>query len=108
METVVVRYRVKADRSAENEAYIRKVFEQLHKEKPTGISYSAYQLDDGVSFVHVASIEPRKGKNPLAALASFQAFVEKIKQRCEELPVVADATIIGTFNSIYGADKGIR
>jgi len=35
MTQVMVRYRVKPDRVAENECYIKKVFEQLDDERPT-------------------------------------------------------------------------
>ena len=34
MKRMMVRYKVKADRAAENEGYIAKVFEQLRSEQP--------------------------------------------------------------------------
>jgi hypothetical protein len=37
MKRVMVRYKVKADRAAENENYISKVFEQLKKEPPVAV-----------------------------------------------------------------------
>jgi hypothetical protein len=42
MKPVMVRYKVKADRAAENERYIAKVFEQLGREKPSGLHYAAF------------------------------------------------------------------
>jgi cyclic beta-1,2-glucan synthetase len=46
MRRVMVRYKVKADRSAENESYIKKVFEQLERERPAGVRYATFKLDD--------------------------------------------------------------
>ena len=59
MRRVMVRYKVKADRAAENESYVKKVFEQLERERPAGVRYATFKLDDGVSFVHIASIQSR-------------------------------------------------
>jgi len=44
MKRVMVRYKVKADRAAENESYIAKVFEQLKREKPSGLRYASDPL----------------------------------------------------------------
>ena len=57
LKWTMVRYKVKADRAAENESYITAVFEQLKREAPSGISYASFKLADGVSFVHVAGYE---------------------------------------------------
>jgi len=37
MRRVMVRYKVKPDRVAENERHIAKVFEQLERDKPAGL-----------------------------------------------------------------------
>jgi len=37
MKRVMVRYKVKADRAAENENYTSKVFEQLKNDRPSGL-----------------------------------------------------------------------
>ena len=96
MKRVLVRYKVKADRAAENEALIKKVFEELKATSPDGIRYASFKLDDGVSFVHIASIEAAEG-NPLAATAAFKAFQEQIKDRCEEMPVAVELNEIGSY-----------
>ena len=74
MRTVMVRYKLKPDRAAENEAYIGKVFAQLEREKTPGVHYATFKLDDGVSFVHIASIDAVDGVNPLTELSAFKAF----------------------------------
>ncbi len=97
MKRVMVRYKVKADRAAENENYITKVFEQLRSENPTGIHYASFKLDDGVSFVHIASIDSADGSNPLGDLSAFKAFTGQIKDRCEEPPVAANLMEVGSY-----------
>ena len=64
MRRVMVRYRVKADKAEENVAYVMKVFEELHAQQPDGLRYATFRLDDGVSFIHFASIETDDGTNP--------------------------------------------
>ena len=97
MGCVMVRYKVKADRAAENEALIREVFKELEANAPEGLSYASFKLEDGVSFVHVASIETEDGSNPLAATEAFQKFAGDIKERCDEPPVPVTLSEIGSF-----------
>src|SRR5262245_8650883 len=97
MRRVMVRYRVKADRAAENERYIREVFAELDRKKPDQLRYASFKLDDGVSFVHLASIETTDRQNPLTALSSFQEFSERIKERCDEPPVVSELNEVGAY-----------
>jgi hypothetical protein len=102
MQRVMVRYKVKADRAAENEAYIRNVFAQLERERPAGIRYASFKLDDGVSFVHIASIETPDGTNPLTALDAFKDFTLTIKDRCEEPPVSVTLNESGSYRLLTG------
>ena len=101
MKRVMVRYKVKADRAAENENYITKVFEQLKSENPPGLHYASFKLDDGVSFVHIASIDSADGSNPLGELSAFKAFTGQIKDRCEEPPVASNLNEVGSYR-FYG------
>jgi hypothetical protein len=98
MKTVMVRYKIKPGREAENEKYIRAVFEQLKKEAPTGIHYASYKLEDGVSFVHIASM-PTGAPNPLSTLAAFKAFTADIKDRCVDPPVAMELNEVGAYGS---------
>jgi hypothetical protein len=101
METTVVRYKVKADCADENKDYIRKVFAQLDEDKPDGLRYVSFNLDDGLSFVHIAVVETADGKNPLADKPAFQDFVSGIKGRCEESPVATKADIVGSYRLFW-------
>jgi len=95
MRQVMIRYKVKPDRVQENETLVRAVYEELHRADPAGISYATFQLDDGVSFVHLAQTED--GQNPLARLEAFARFQEDIGDRCEERPVLSEVREIGSF-----------
>jgi hypothetical protein len=97
MKRVMVRYRVKPDRAAENEALVRAVYEELRQTQPAGIRYATFKLDDGVSFVHIASVETGGGRSPLADLTAFREFQEGIADRCDDPPVVAELHEIGSF-----------
>jgi hypothetical protein len=101
MKRVLVRYKVKPEKAEENENYIRKVFEDLKQSHPDGIKYASFKLDDGLSFVHLASIETDDGSNPLGQFETFQKFQDGIQERCEEPPVVVDLNEIGSYG-IFG------
>lgn len=97
MRRVMVRYKVKANRAEENESFIKKVFDQLERERPAGIRYATFKLEDGVSFVHVASIQSTDGGNPLTELSAFKEFTADIKDRCEEPPVSVKLNEVGSY-----------
>jgi hypothetical protein len=97
MRQVMVRYRVKPDRAEENEALVGAVYEELHETEPTGLRYATFQLDDGVSFVHIASTDD--DHNPLSEVKAFGEFQKGIGERCEEAPVVTELREIGSFRA---------
>lgn len=98
MKRVMVRYKVKHDRVAENEALVRAVYDELARAEPEGLSYATFKQEDGVSFVHIASIETEDGHNPLAGVTAFKEFQKEIGERCEEPPVAVDLDEIGSYN----------
>jgi hypothetical protein len=97
MKRMMVRYKVKADRVAENERYVVGVFEQLNRQKPPGLRYATFKLDDGVSFMHIVSLESADGSNPLSELPAFKAFTADIRDRCDEPPVAVDLQLVGSY-----------
>ena len=97
MRQVMVQYTTRADRADENAQLIREVFESLRKSAPAGITYASYRLDDGVSFVHIASIDD-PANNPLQNLAAFKAFTAEIKNRCEVAPVTFVLHEVGSYS----------
>jgi quinol monooxygenase YgiN len=97
MTHVIVRYKVKPERAAENEELVRAVYAELQQTKPTGLRYATFVLDDGVSFVHLAAHDRADGGNPLSEVQAFQRFQENIADRCEERPVVTPLREIGSY-----------
>lgn len=98
----MVRYKLKADRVAENERYIIGVYEELKRIKPSGLRYATFRLDDGVSFVHLVSHEAEDGGNALTALPAFKAFAVGIRERCEEPPVTVEMKEVGSYGFFGG------
>jgi hypothetical protein len=95
MRQVMVRYTVKPDRAAENEQLVRAVYDELHRTQPAGLHYATFQLDDGVSFVHISSSD--EGRNPLSDVEAFARFQEGIGDRCAEAPTVTELREVGSF-----------
>ena len=95
MRQVMIRYKVKPDRVEENAALVRDVYEELHRDEPAGLRYATFQLDDGVSFVHVAATDD--GQSPLTEVEAFKRFQADIRDRCDEPPVVTELREIGAF-----------
>ncbi len=102
MKRVMVRYKIKPGRGDENEALIRKVFAELAEQSPEDLRYASFKLDDGLSFVHIASIETSDGRNPLSETAAFKAFQAEIKDRCDEPPVAVELHTIGAHRFLTG------
>ena len=98
MPEVMVRYRVRPDRVAENEELVRAVYDELAASKPAGLHYATFRLADGVTFVHVAQHDE---DNPLQTVAAFQRFQEGIRDRCDEPPVVTELQEIGSYR-VFG------
>jgi hypothetical protein len=94
MPQVMVRYRVKPERVAENEELVRAVYAELSEKQPAGLRYATFKLPDGVTFVHVSEHDD---DNPLTKLASFQRFQEEIRERCDEPPAPAALSEIGSY-----------
>jgi hypothetical protein len=95
MRQVMVRYKVKPDRVAENEALVRAVYDELHRTEPAGLRYATFRQDDGVSFVHMA--QTQDGVNPLADVEAFARFQEGIGERCDEPPVLTVLREVGSY-----------
>jgi hypothetical protein len=97
MKQVMVRYKVKPDRVAENEQLVRAVYDELHRTEPDGLRYATFRLADGVSFLHLSTTETEDGRNPLTEVEAFARFQEAIRERCDEPPVVTELHAIGSY-----------
>lgn len=101
MKTVVVRYQVKPEAASQNEELIRQVFVQLERERPAGLHYQVFRLEDGLGFLHVASSRGDGPQaNPLTTRDAFRNFVANIKERCTEPPQTTLVQLIGTYDGL--------
>jgi hypothetical protein len=97
MSKVMVRYKVKPERAEENRQLVRAVYEELARTAPSGLRYATFELDDGLSFVHIASNETEDGQSPLREVKAFQAFQKDVGSRCVEPPVAGELHEVGSF-----------
>jgi hypothetical protein len=97
VKEVVVRYKVKPERVEENQRLVEAVYAELAASDPGGLRYATFRLEDGVSFIHVASIDSADGSNPLRTIAAFAEFTRDIGERCDEQPVAQDAHLVGSY-----------
>jgi hypothetical protein len=95
--TRVIRYVTKPECAEENVRLIGAVFADLDALKPEGLQYKSFQLEDGLTFVHVATTTGQG--NPLLASKAFQAFSSTVADRCTEGPVVMEATTLGHYSA---------
>ena len=107
MKRVIVRYRVKPERAAENRELIEKVYAELHQTNPAGLRYATFRGRDGVTHVHIASIETENGDNPLSKSPAFAAFTADIQARCDEPPMTIELDEIGSYRFFGQPDKDV-
>ncbi|MEO6472571.1 MAG: hypothetical protein ABIR57_11475 [Aeromicrobium sp.] len=94
-KTVVIRYETKPEAADENQRLVEQVFAELKTTSPDGLRYATFRLEDGVSFVHVATIDGPD--NPLANVAAFAEFQREIGDRLIGPPTAMDAKMIGNY-----------
>lgn len=102
MKRVMVRYRVKPNRVAENQRFVEAVYEELNARRPEGIRYATFLLEDGVTFIHLFSNERSDGKNPLRETGAFKAFQAELGDRCDEGPTAVDIREVGSYRMFAG------
>ncbi len=99
-KNVIVRYRTRPDAADENARLVEGVYAALAELRPADFRYTTYRLEDGVTFVHVAS--HGEGANPLPALPAFAEFQRDLRGRCAEPPDPSEATIVGSYGGSAG------
>jgi hypothetical protein len=100
MRHVMVRYKVKPERVAENEELVRAVYDELRRTEPAGLGYATFKLDDGVTFIHFALTEAESEGSPLSRVPAFQEFQKHLQDRTDEGPVVTELEQIGSFRLV--------
>ena len=97
MGRAMIRYRLRPDQVERNEELVRAMFEELQRAAPSGLRYTIFKLEDGVSFMHISESEGEE--SPMGGLASVQEFRRELADRCEEQPVLAELTEIASYRA---------
>ena len=84
----IVRYKVKPEAVAENEALSHAVFDRVRRDQPQGMSYGLFREADGQSFIHVFVNLRGDDSDVLTATPEFEAFTAEIGARCLIAPQV--------------------
>jgi hypothetical protein len=101
MRGVLVQYKVKPGREAENRGLIEEVFKELAEAQPDKLRYAVLELEDG-TFIHYAVVPQDQDANPLGKIAAFQRFQSGASERRLEQPVVRGAKIVGNYKTLVG------
>ncbi|GIJ10290.1 hypothetical protein ACFFMR_02495 [Micromonospora andamanensis] len=94
VDTLLISYRVRADRIDEHLALLDAVHQELARVRPPGFRYLTLRLDDGLSFVDVV-MGPDLPR-PLPSLESFSRFRAELDERCEQRST-AEFTVRGSY-----------
>ncbi|HMI18357.1 MAG TPA: hypothetical protein VK533_02300 [Sphingomonas sp.] len=89
----IVRYKVKPEAVAENEALSHAVFDRVRRDRPQGVSYGLFKEADGQSFVHVFVNLLDDNSDAVTGLAEFDAFGSHLSARCEIPPEVSRGSV---------------
>lgn len=95
INAAVVRYETRSDAADENEKLVRQVFDELNRERPEGLRYTAIRLADGVGFVHLVIVEG--DRDPLSSSAAFAEFRSRLADRLVGPPERTPATVVGSY-----------
>jgi hypothetical protein len=94
----MVRYKTAEAHASTNEALVRAVFSELRERVPAGLRYATYKLADGITFIHLATIDT-PNENPLTSLPSFKSFQRALSERCVEPPVVTELCPLESYGA---------
>lgn len=99
----MIRYRLKREQVQPQLGLIHGYLDELAELRPEGLREAVYQLEDGVSFVHLVDTGDA-GVEVFAQLPAFQRARAALDERCEEPPVV---TLLGEVGG-YGFGTASR
>ena len=94
MKRVMVTYKIATNFIDQNETMIRAVFSELHALGPSDVRYSTMSDADG-GFLHI--LESANPEFQLSHLHAFKAFVADIRDRCIEMPVLREMTLLDVY-----------
>jgi hypothetical protein len=97
MKTLMIRYKTKKDSAAANEELVHAVYDELRTRKPAGLRYGTFKLEDGVTFIHIATMETPAAGDALTSMASFKAFQKNLGARCVSGPEPVELGAVDSY-----------
>ena len=102
MNGVKVQYTVKEAYVETNKANIQQVMADLKEINNPNITYTAFLLDVGKSFVHLVMRVDDDAQKTLSELPSFQEFQRQLRESGPEVPPKAEnLTLVGSSGDIF-------
>ncbi|HEY1746707.1 MAG TPA: hypothetical protein VGG11_08095 [Xanthobacteraceae bacterium] len=98
MSKKLVRYRVKPEKSEENQRLVEGVFRELHAKSPADVQYLVIKLSDG-TFLHLFE----DGSRTIPTLDAFTAFRDGGEARRLDEPQQLEAIVIGNYRTLIEA-----
>ncbi len=83
--------------ATENQQFIAHSKDGSRAYAPAGIRYIAFKGSDGVSFMHLVSLETETGESPLDQSPAFQAFQAGLSERFAEQPTFTTLDEVGSY-----------
>ena len=80
MKIVRVQYTTTESYAATNQRNIQEIVEELKKLNHPGIKYTAYQLDDGKTFIHLDHFQNEAAHEVLQSVDSFKKFASGLSK----------------------------
>lgn len=94
MKTIRVQYTVNEDFVSTNKENIAAVMSELREIANPDVRYTAYQHEDGKTFMHVVTYANTEAESLPASLDSFKEFQKQLKENLEIPPKVENFTLV--------------
>ncbi len=91
----IATYKVKHDQVDAVLGAVTEFVNAIARHEPAS-NYSAYQTEDGVSFVHIMSFPTEADEQAHRSALHTEAFVAALYPHCEEPPVFTDLELVAT------------
>jgi len=96
----MVRYTVRPDCVAEQEALILALYEDLERVRPSGLGHASFRLDDQLSYVHLVALAPNEKTNPMLEVPAFRALRDGLGRRAVGARVETALHEVGSFRML--------
>jgi hypothetical protein len=91
----VVQYETLDHAAEQNRGLIEDVVIELGLRDPGGLNYQAFQLEDGVGFLHIAVFDGTS--EPFADCDAYRMFHRDLQKRLAGPPTINRAVLIGSY-----------